>query len=887
MFDGFKDFIDLLQDLVNRPRSGETPPNRRRRRAERRWGLPLLCVVRGENEQGALAEIREYLRDAQPRPIPHAIYEFPADRETESAAAPEMSSKPVEWADLDRVSAALFEVAKQLSTGGHGKYGPVRFRRFELVHWLMKLRLDNERVDSADELATHIQHFERSRRRRTSPQEGVGQVLTETAPWWVRIGLLVVPPLWFGLRLRVGAKYRWFLRQSFLAPHDPGTFLGFAVRLTGRLDDKQGRRETGESIEELLGLLVNSFLEDVRRAYRRRLRPRGARRTGYPVILLDRITRRNGGYRLLETVNRVRNETGLFDPLLFVSASRRVPPDAFPDGAAPRAVWNMSHARAAYGQWRDEFWRASRARETAAWYLPIRCLQGDDGPAVHPPTDTLEVRPPPLWSRTGVLPTAIALVVALAAGSWLWVDNRLDKADEARETAYRAQHCGLAMTDPRADYVSTIGDECIGASADPIFPRSEELRKVQQVIAGQNGEAERLRRGGSKRQFVSVAYVSEISTSATIVSSEIERQQGIAAQQRRLLDNSSGPLVRIVFVNAGEKMLHGTTAVSMLKKMMSKDRTIVAAVGLAVSSEATRQTIGALGRLGVPTVAASLTADGIEDSSPMYHQVTPQNRREAQVAAKYANKMLGVTGTVFVVSSGIETDLYDSTLASAAVEEFRLEKFTVERRNYAADGGPRAVGKKLCELAGTDGLIFFTGRPADFSQLLGGINTGCGSLPPKIMGGDDVSRYVADKSSLEEYPQLSFDYLALAPGGKECVSNTDLKMRLEDLFPKSCKSNYLTDDAPIAYDALYVITEAVRELHGTAINIGSVWHKLTGLTGDSTVDGASGKIDFGPDGSQIPVDKFVAVMREKSGKNPVSMATCGTAGDLKQEHWCP
>lgn len=849
----------------------------------------MLCLVRGEDTEDVLQEIRHYLRKARPTPVPHALHEFPADDRVESAAAPETPSEPVRHPDLDRVAEVLFSLAKQLYSGGHKKYGRITFRRFELARWLMNQRLNE--IDGDGELAELIRSFETARRKRRPPAESIQQALTGSAPWWALPALWLVPPLWFGLRLRFDVKYRWFLRQSFLAPHDPGTFLGFAQRLTGWLGDEPGRKTEGESVDELMGLLVNAFLEDVRRAYRRRWRPRGARRTAYLVVLLDRITRRNGGYRLLEAISRVRDETGQFDPLLFVSASRRVPPDAVPPGKSIRRVWSMRQAKNAYGQWRDQFWRASRVREVAAWYLPFQCEVADDGgPEAHPPHDTLALRRAPRWSRKAVLPIAVMLVLALVGAGLGW----LDRTNEARAEVWRAQHCGLSQGDPRAAFVATIDGECIGVSAEPIFDEPGELLDVQRVITRQNREAERLHRESPARQFVTVGFIAQMSTASHVQPSEVERLQGIAARQRRQLDgNVADPLVRVLFVNGGNQMLHGREAAGMLAKLMAEDRSIVGAVGLAVSSRATVETIRVLGTAGMPMIAVALTADGLEQVSPLYFQVSPQNRRMAQVAARYARHQLRVKDPVTVVTSGDPADLYDTTLAADAHQEFDREGLAVRQRVYmpsprlgtADQPSPRELGQDLC---GTRGLIFYTGRPSDFAQLLDGINLTCSSAPPAILTGDDVSRYVADARSRDRYG-IPFDYISLAPGGQNCFSRGDLNNTLRELFPQHCsrtRGSFLTDDALTSYDALTAIVAAVNKLRGTAVTPGAVWHMITRLTGNSRIDGASGVIDFGRDGSQIPLNKFITIMRSAGGQAQ-AQATCGQFQNHVPASWCP
>jgi hypothetical protein len=81
--------------------------------------------------------------------------------------------------------------------------------------------------------------------------------------------------------------------------------------------------QLGLALEYVARLLVNAFLEDLRRAYL--LRPwhlLRRRRMTYPMLLLDNIAVDNGGYLLLRLVNDVRNQVGVFDPLLVVAHQR-------------------------------------------------------------------------------------------------------------------------------------------------------------------------------------------------------------------------------------------------------------------------------------------------------------------------------------------------------------------------------------------------------------------------------------------------------------------------------------------------------------------------------------------------------------------------------------
>lgn len=115
-------------------------------------------------------------------------------------------------------------------------------------------------------------------------------------------------------------------------------------------------------------LLVNAFLEDLRRAYW--LRPWHLfrrRRMTYPILLLDNITADNGGYLLLRLVNDIRNQVGLFDPLLVVATSDRMPPNSLreeEDGPA-------TEVGSGYNAWQNALPPAAARPACPRWPTPI------------------------------------------------------------------------------------------------------------------------------------------------------------------------------------------------------------------------------------------------------------------------------------------------------------------------------------------------------------------------------------------------------------------------------------------------------------------------------------------------------------------------------------
>lgn len=381
-FRGAAEVVELLRRLCRRPRWGELPDPQSPRK-----GLPLLCLIRRRRGEGTLLEaLATYLEQAEPYRIPYAWARLLHDADPDqSPMTEEELYLPAVQEDVEHVRRTLRCLAQGIGRARFGRAGRIRFPRFDLVDWLMRQQLeaagDGDR-DRQNVLRERLRERELERswllpRIRNDAADVAGKLAIQQ---WFRVLLLValraLPPLlsrlkqWGRIPL-FSAEYRWFLRcQPYLTPRDPGTFLGFAERLT-----EEARQ--GENPEQLARLLVHSFFEDVRRAYGRLpWRLQGPRRMSYCVVLMDDITRRNRGYLLLRLINDVRNETGLFDPVVVITASEKVPPLALPEfeagigGAVP-----AEQALIAYDGWTNSLLRKSRAGGQTAWYLQIEIPQ--------------------------------------------------------------------------------------------------------------------------------------------------------------------------------------------------------------------------------------------------------------------------------------------------------------------------------------------------------------------------------------------------------------------------------------------------------------------------------------------------------------------------------
>ncbi|MFF4989433.1 hypothetical protein ACFY19_19735 [Streptosporangium saharense] len=873
-----------------------------------REGLPIVYIVDAREHTTLSKKLANFLRGADPRRVPYGLHHF---RDETSLS---------ERDSVEAIRAVLAKLAYGFGGNVNGRDGKVRFRRFSLVNWLLQ---QNDAGGDAHIEGGHTPTLLRRLREREVLRRGVFGFLRSpqaeltvggNAPWWLWLFCLYVFPLaWFGMRLGFGREYRWLLRQPYLAPGDPGTFVGFAERLTGPNKDV-------EDVEQLRKLMVNAFLEDLRVAYRRRFwRPRAARRMSYCVALLDGTTSKNGGDKLLETIIDVRIDTGAFDPLLVIACSAEVPEpgsDLHSYWGDDR-LWGLNDRR--YDGWRDTFLRHARTRTHASWYLPLRI------PDIMAPNDPeydfirqkeaaqdarLRIPKPPRRARRLTRFVAISLVVLamVGVGAGFGVRWHYDGQD------YQRAHCGLDASAADSGTVRTTPTgECIGVAPYGFSFQTGDakLRKTLQTINELNRRADELHRQDPGRPLITLVHMSAlfgtVGRSPQTRAYVREALQGAASAQSRQLHKPGPiePIVRIYPANAGPGMRYGPQVVEILAQLKREDPTILGVTGLDQSREATSRTIRALTKVGLPAVGTILSADTLILQSPMYFQISPQNRREAEVAAAYADHLRREPGEeierkVRIVYSDDSTDIYSSNLKDDAVRSFKDKGFATEVIPYSTpamdvdriSAGLGEIGRKACHYPG---LIFFAGRSEDFESMLGGVNEVCNSDPPAILGDDDVARLAADVERRKNFPGISYRFLDFTPGAAGCHVASELYAELSQLFPDECsqlESSSLDGHAAIAFDAVKLYVNAVRQLQEEALGMpltpATVWHAISGVHGEKALDGESGMIDFGGDvGRQIPLDKLISIQRVDGFGQTEQVEFCGRVGRLKQSTWCP
>ncbi|MEV0071544.1 hypothetical protein [Amycolatopsis sp. NPDC050768] len=913
-FAGSDKLVKLVGALYQRPRMGDLPrslhsvnvewePGYQQERAGRK-GLPMVCLV-GPAE-GVLEEFKRRLSTARPSGGVRYAY-LPLDRRNDTEGAATAAS-------VHAIRDILWEARTELLRSPRSRGSGLRFGLFTLVVQLMAEKLPAS--DPPERTLLRKLQDNGLLVRFRSAIENVGKELVPSNDAW-KYPLLVLRLLTMAtFRLAVtgrvpllSGRYRWFLRQPHLAPEMSGSFVRFAVRLT----DGEWQQESPEFVARLL---VNAFLEDLRRGYRLQFFRR--RRMTYPVLLLDHVTTTNGGYRLLELINDVRNQTGLFDPLLVVSTSDAPPPEDRPSQDRPR--WTAADAGDAYRSWQHELLRDRRARDAAAWYMPIGLDPGTPEQRsrarkhLQSLGDTYVLRRrqsrPPWWA-TRWMRLGVPLVIVALVASFVGV----------RYQDYRTSHCGTS-----SEWLTWTGTECVGIS-DGSFsvyqPADDTIRQVLSVITDQNRRAAELHAAHPERPYITLVDLEALTSpngTPEGLTAERESLEGVAVAQLRQLTATATaePIVRVLVANGGLGMRQGVAVARQLSRMAEQDRSIVGVVGLDMSSLPTQQTIRALGDAGLPVVASTLSADGLADQNPVYFQVAPQNRREAAVAAAFAATRPGPR-VLRVYYSDDDSDTYSTNLRDDVMKSFKDKGFSVEARAFSPDGGQQApsshdrYGERLvgnAAAAGRDtcsynGFVLFAGRGVpDFGDFATGAAQ-CGSTAT-ILGDDDVSRYVADQVAREQNRALPYYYLSFAsepatdPQGLARDFYTTLDRTLFP-FEQTERGRSFDGHAALSYDAALVMITATAYLRETSADIpvtpGAVWREITAIhtsrpddrQTNKYIEGVTGTIDYGGDiGRHVPEAKPVSVLRVEGGEVVRGLqGFCGMAAGRTSDGWCP
>ncbi|MEV0332676.1 ABC transporter substrate-binding protein [Nocardia sp. NPDC050717] len=875
-------------------------------RGRRTLPRPIVEVVGVQGHPTLVGELYSWLGESGGRrATPRAKIDLHAPDLPRTALTPDLSA--VSSVDDQELAGHCLPIIQQLVAGfaaDDTAMGAIKFPRYRTADWLTRQRVTSDESETPDELRRRLPKLLRSGSptSRSDTAEGVaGDTISR-----VVFGVLALWPvlrlwLWVSGRIPGMSKVtRWFLHQRYLAPELSGSFLGFASRLTAshRVDENE---------EQVAKLLIHAFLEDLRDAYRRRIwRPSSWRRTAYPVALLGGLAEDGDGARILTWINEIRNETGHFDPLVVV---------AFRDEGPRREVGELGHigdlrqlrtlesiAERPTAQppdplqsWVREIENRRTHRQADAWFLPLRALlPADVPPRISDPRFRGMALPPapPMAARSWFVGLCVLIPIALAVGAALVYFPPL-----------RGAPCSQWPWTGGVS-VSLRDGECVGYSDNPrqIFADDPELTAMQREVFRLNAAAAEARESNPNRPLVSLVYFAGLSYADTNVRyphAQVEELAGLAVQQRRALlaSDESEPLLRIVIANGGTDMRQAQWVVEhQLRGLAAEDPSVLGVVGIDRSTDETRGAITRLGELGVPAVATTLSADGLDQASPLYFQAAPSNKVQARLIADYAQGARENTGgrrydKVVIYHPEAADDLYVTTLVADLKDELAERGVAQESLSWREQQQLYRFPAP-CETEGFDRntLLFFAGRNDDFPTFAKAVSRGCLSGDgPAILGNDAVTRLITDPKATAALPaNLTVRYVSKAApvmlGGADCVRGVgrvgdqpvpfeheqlcvELAGLIEELrgYPElgDYRPTWAGDRTGLAFDVSGLFLQAVRSSRGVLADLPPNRTAIAVQMRESDYRGVTGTLGYSTrrvaDGSSIAVLVTTAV----------------------------
>jgi len=870
LFDASTNMLTELDALLRRPR---------RWWAERL--VPILYLVLGPAAVGnPLDGLQDRLSKASPQGVLYSRIGalVPDDRRAQPEAI------------RDLLDSAVADLAHK-ATGVHR----LRFPHYALAVWLTASLQDNGLTDQVDrqvdqvdrQVDQKLKDFIVRRYKLRNDQTTRETDLVEGFPWWVRIAVRLLPVVGVEVMSRAWRPPRWLAQHAVARPHQASF-----RRLARAAMSQEGNAPDGAAVR---ALLVDAFLEDLRRSYRRRtLFGFGRRRMAYPVLLVDGARNDSFQVELVRLVvasrTRGRERRGFrtfpwrWDPLLLVAAGDRTGLERLDERAESGELRFAGDLNPAVSDWRREFAEFGADRR---WLLPVSVpitVARDDPNAAGRETDIRNVGLP--GGRRCV--ATLAVPVLLATGA-------VFSGIETRE------RCALPVGPQllQRQSLDARWDPCVGLSTGGYrffadLPHADgdlaaDLEDVEKRLYTKNDEFD------DDPRTLTVVYLSQLTTrDVGAAKSELEQLRGLVVAQEESGDSRQP--VRILLANAGEDMQYAGFAAQKIKQEATRDTSIVAVVGLGVSKRETGAAMLELSKdeeLRIPMIGTFLSATDLAiNTTQYYHQVGPTNAREAAVAASYAKEGLNAK-TVTIYYSGDRDDLYSADLQAQMEQAMRAIQVPVNSVSYRVDdsGGDVEIelaGRQACDVPKETGVVFYAGRAEVLPQFLDGMKSSCDGSYPRVIAGDDVTRFVLE-DSLQNFPNLVIDYLSFASSlawGSDCRIGYDqvgFFQQYDDLFGQASSCNRTRDgSAIIAYDTLRVFrraTQNVQSEHPTPAEV------LLGVNSISTqgsgpLSGTSGSIDYPVSGGarSVPANKTVMVLRATGGAvgpSPTRLLLCG------------
>jgi ABC-type branched-subunit amino acid transport system substrate-binding protein len=419
-------------------------------------------------------------------------------------------------------------------------------------------------------------------------------------------------------------------------------------------------------------------------------------------------------------------------------------------------------------------------------------------------------------------------------------------------------------------------DECIGVSGSKAFDSS--LKTVMRQISDENKAVAK-----SGKKSVTVAYVEPITDDPTEVAFKYdirEELEGAYLAQRQLNDAALGghgdnPQIRLVVANVGLKSQQWKPVADKLIAMTKDGSHLVAVAGFGQSREGTLSLVDALrdAKVPVPMMGATVTADELasKDKVGFFRSAVPNSDQVGAMVKYLKGKQKSEPGyRVMVIRDRSNGDIYNTSLYQDFLSSARTQGLSVlsSEAQYlsGSDGVSNAFSSVADQVCGKKpDAVFFAGRGESLRGFITAMSAPDRRCPVTVLTGDDAVGVYYDQSTSQTvrtrftsdwkvsgvkvlYSALAHPALPakLPPPGDRFYQ--DLLEQYHSRFGGTGGAEFQDGQAILGHDAVWTLGLAIRNAagpDGAPVTAGSTMNALVSL---SSVEGAGGPIQFGPNG---------------------------------------
>ncbi|WP_327352682.1 hypothetical protein [Streptomyces sp. NBC_01304] len=423
--------------------------------------------------------------------------------------------------------------------------------------------------------------------------------------------------------------------------------------------------------------------------------------------------------------------------------------------------------------------------------------------------------------------------------------------------------------------VTKAGEDCYGVTDGAYsFPG---LDDISEKIEAENRRVEK--EGGA---YVTVAYLEAMSGGEADRGRDTIREAVTGAHLAQLDINRKGgarPRVRLLLASTGHGDTHASDVVEQLVSLRDEER-LVAVAGLGQSNKHTVAAVDELRKAGMPTVGATVAADGFGSDRKGFYRVSFPTKDQAGAAARYLKKEQDADHgyRVQIVRGGKDGDDYNAQLYwgfRAAAERVGLkvdEEIVPYSSGSAAPQSNDLYGaaEKVCAPDPQPDAVYFAGRGRDLRLFIEAAGEAGRRCPVKVLSGSSAvgvyfdtagKAHGAELKALSERWRASgikayytaFTHPKIAAevyGGKDRGPYGPFEERYRAVTGSSSAAALEDGQAMLGHDAVYTVAMAARRaLRGSpeGVDAMAVRGQLEQTQGLFTVRGVSGKIAFDPD----------------------------------------